>query len=1101
MALTVEQARANCRSSVGKPIVQSCMRSRGKGTDVNECRALATPQVRACMEKALNAANGRANVAVAIPKQKATETEDLAGLPVPYVAPPRTISDIAATLDSERPEARKIDEVKSVADAPTPSTKDRSALAKFYYARGNARAQLGRAEEAIADAQSGIRIGRGAGDPNLLSRLYQLAGTQYASLGNPKQALEIIAQQSQVANQKGARGHLFDAYRRISGLYIAMGDGANAEAYLQRNATMIKQARTSGGPGWRASYAANGQSWEASYDYNRAILFEAKGQFREAEDAYRRAEQRWQGSLAQILRTKNPPPLTNMLTGIDQLVLSQARMKARQGRFAAAEADARRALMSRLKDVGKYHPNTPGFIRGLAGVLSEQGRYREAEQLVRVALEINGQLGVAADSQSTAQVLSQLGAILSLQDKEQEAFAVYAELDTAIAKWPTQRREGFELDGWRIGSLYAAGRIEDALAASKVRLARAVARFGEKHVETAAARGALARGHMKAGQSTEALRQFELAVPVLLAEQSEADSHDTTVVAARRMRQRTVAEAYISLLARTAPGTDVAAATFQLADVVRGQSVQQALAASNARMAVRDEALAKLIRHEQNLSRQINAQLGILNNALALPSDQRDEKALRIWEQSIAKTRADRETARKEIDRRFPAYAELIDPKAPSAKAMQDVLRADEALLSFYFGRNVSFVWAVPKQGPATFALISASAAEIERKVQRLREALEPAADKISDIPPFDLTLAHDLYRLLLEPVETSWKPARNLVVVTNGALGVLPLALLPTSPEVAGAQPGAPPFAEYRQVRWLVRDHTITTVPSVAALKTIRQLPPGPAAREPLIGFGDPVFKPEAETAVSAISSDRIEIASVEGSDLALRRRAVPQTRQINSASLALLPTLPDTADELRSIALSLQIDPSRALNLGRDASEQKVKSIDLSRYRIVAFSTHGLLPGDLDGLTQPALALSAPSAADAEGDGLLTAEEVLALRLDADWVVLSACNTGVGAAAGAEALSGLGQAFLYAGTRTLLVTNWSVHSPSATELVAALFRRQRPESRITRAEALRGAMIEVMDGPGATGKDGRTLYTYAHPLFWAPFSMVGDGGGGERP
>ena len=93
-------------------------------------------------------------------------------------------------------------------------------------------------------------------------------------------------------------------------------------------------------------------------------------------------------------------------------------------------------------------------------------------------------------------------------------------------------------------------------------------------------------------------------------------------------------------------------------------------------------------------------------------------------------------------------------------------------------------------------------------------------------------------------------------------------------------------------------------------------------------------------------------------------------------------------------------------------------MKSTDLSRFRIVAFATHGLVPGDLNGLTQPALALSAPNVADVDGDGLLTMEEILALKLDADWVVLSACNTGAGAGAGAEAVSGLGRAFFYAGS-----------------------------------------------------------------------------------
>jgi CHAT domain-containing protein len=147
------------------------------------------------------------------------------------------------------------------------------------------------------------------------------------------------------------------------------------------------------------------------------------------------------------------------------------------------------------------------------------------------------------------------------------------------------------------------------------------------------------------------------------------------------------------------------------------------------------------------------------------------------------------------------------------------------------------------------------------------------------------------------------------------------------------------------------------------------------------------------------------------------------------------------------------LSVDPGKALHLGRDANERVVKQTDLSRYRIVAFSTHGLMPGDLDGLTQPALALTAPSVAGVDGDGLLTMEEILRLRLDADWVVLSACNTATGVNAGAEAVSGLGRAFFYAGSRALLVTNWAVHSASARDLVTDIFRRQAADASQSRA------------------------------------------------
>ena len=152
--------------------------------------------------------------------------------------------------------------------------------------------------------------------------------------------------------------------------------------------------------------------------------------------------------------------------------------------------------------------------------------------------------------------------------------------------------------------------------------------------------------------------------------------------------------------------------------------------------------------------------------------------------------------------------------------------------------------------------------------------------------------------------------------------------------------------------------------------------------------------------------------------------------------------------------------------------------------------------MPGELDGLTQPALALSAPSVADVDGDGLLTMEEILGLKLNADWVVLSACNTGAGAGAGAEAASGLGRAFFYAGTRALLVTNWSVHSASARTLVTDLFRRQAKDPKLPRGEALRLSMLALMDGDGFTDASGKTVFAYAHPMFWAPYTIIGDGG-----
>jgi len=403
----------------------------------------------------------------------------------------------------------------------------------------------------------------------------------------------------------------------------------------------------------------------------------------------------------------------------------------------------------------------------------------------------------------------------------------------------------------------------------------------------------------------------------------------------------------------------------------------------------------------------------------------------------------------------------------------------------------------VPKEGAVAFAVIKATAGEIRSKVRKLREALEPQAAMISDIPPFDVKLGYELYSLLLQGVEAGWKKSKSLIVVTNGALGLLPLSLLPTAPAEIDTSDD-PLFSSYRAVPWLARNYAVSSVPSTAALRTLRQLPPGKPGRGELIGFGDPLFSPE-QAAEAAREQDSIKMADAGMTvtrGLPLKRRSSPKLEGVDSAELAMLPRLPDTADELKSIALALQADPSKVLKLGKDANEEAVKTMDLSGFKVLAFATHGLVPGELNGLTQPALALSAPAVAGVEGDGLLTMEEILTLKLDADWVVLSACNTGAGQGAGAEAASGLGRAFFYAGTRALLVTNWSVHSQSARELVTDLFKRQADEPKLTRAEALRLAMMALMDGPGYVGADGKTEFAYAHPLFWAPYTIIGDGG-----
>jgi CHAT domain-containing protein len=195
-------------------------------------------------------------------------------------------------------------------------------------------------------------------------------------------------------------------------------------------------------------------------------------------------------------------------------------------------------------------------------------------------------------------------------------------------------------------------------------------------------------------------------------------------------------------------------------------------------------------------------------------------------------------------------------------------------------------------------------------------------------------------------------------------------------------------------------------------------------------------------------------------------------------------LSSLPETETELRAMAEYLGADES-SIYLRERATESQVKSVTLNQSKVVAFSTHGLVSGELKGLTEPALVLTPPEIGTEHDDGLLTASEVAQLKLDADWVILSACNTAAGDKPGATGLSGLAKAFFYAGARALLVSHWPVESNAATALTTNMFQTLKQNPLIGRAEALRQSMMTFANNPKT-----------AHPFFWAPFVVVGEGG-----
>jgi CHAT domain-containing protein len=453
---------------------------------------------------------------------------------------------------------------------------------------------------------------------------------------------------------------------------------------------------------------------------------------------------------------------------------------------------------------------------------------------------------------------------------------------------------------------------------------------------------------------------------------------------------------------------------------------------------------------------------------------------------------------------------------------VQADLKPDEALVLFLDTSErkptpeETFVWVVTKTD-MRWVRSEFGTPKLKREVAALRCGLDASAwneaacveaiksytsaDADAGRPlPFDVARAHALYKALFGEVEDLIK-GRHLLLVPSGPLTQLPFQVLVSQ---------LPTSADYRKTAWLARDHALTVLPAVSSLKALRRVVRPSAATLPMIGFGNPLldgdqshprFGPHYKKQAALTRSKRNCQPSAWQRVAALvpgprgERGPVATRKLIDLTELRAASPLPETADELCAVARDLKV-AADDIYLGARATEGGIKALSasgrLARYRIVHFATHGVLAGQLAGTTEPGLILSPPATATEGDDGYLSASEITGLKLDADWVILSACNTAGAATAadgrGNEALSGLARAFFYAQARALLVSHWEVNSAATVKLITSAVGTISRDKSVGRAEALRRAMLMMID-KGAPDE--------AHPAYWAPFVVVGEGAG----
>jgi CHAT domain-containing protein len=878
---------------------------------------------------------------------------------------------------------------------------------------------------------------------------------------------------------------------------------------------------------------------------NLASMDISSGRSEEAGGAYAKAEHHFRQAFRRLIPIHGADhPL------MAELYSDLAHVLDLQGREGEAEPLHRRALAIALASGGERSATAALYFGGIASNLDRQGDHAEAEEFHRKALATDIALfGVQSEAAGIA--TSHLAANLLLQERTSEAISLFeaAVRSFALVEGGDRLNLMWGRQGLAI-ALDHAGRHAEAEPLHREALRNGLDQLGERHpdiaplyrhlAENLLAQGrvdeprALFRRHLEITERLSQARSAPLAASlasfaihiardkpsrrealmlarkaVAIARSRHARDHSSKTFGRRaavdeRARARALTgfgkpqpqwrhDAFEALLiaawlhAGDAPEERdrLRDAAFRAAQDLGATASGLAIAAAETRQAAAGGPLAELVGDQQRLAAELRELDSRLLHALAAGEGAKAE-ALRGEAEAVADALAGIETT---LHKRFPAYADLVSPRSVGIAEVQKRLGANEAVLLIIPADDDVFSFAVSRDSASWHRSVG-GARDVAARVGRLRCQVDPvtcAASEADDaVSPFealgyqgfDHGAAFGLYKDLIGPLAETLGDADRLYVTVSGPLADLPLALLLTSP-LGPEQDGADP-AVLLAARWLAEAYAIIRLPTVSAFRAVKLVERHGTAGTPFVGYGAPRLADVAPTARGGRSGALLALA-----------RSDAMARGLPTADVDLLrtlPSLPGTERELHAMSGVLEASAG-ALYLGAAATEASARSNPaLGNARVVAFATHGLLPNDLAGLKEPGLVFTPPAAPSAQDDGVLTASEASGLALNAEWVILSACNTAspVGTP-GSASLSSLARAFLYAGTRALLASHWRVADDATAALTVETLAAARANPGLTRAQAFQRAQRAVRTGRRADGSPmAQWNDAWTHPSAW---------------